>query len=452
MTCRSAPRLIRRTMASLTVAVLLTHIYVSAFAADASSLLVRTRLEPATVAIGQPATLYVDTYTSLFFTSAIDLPALSVPGAIVTLSDERPSHISTDVNGASWPGIGRKYTITPIVATDLAVPVFEVATKIGPQMQAASSRTKAFTLNVSVPEGAEGAFVTHDLRMTQTTDVDPATLKVGDAFTRTVTLVATGTPAMFIPDVQLGETEGLKSYPSSPVLADAAPDQPVRGTRTFAVNYVVQRPGDFDLPAVEVRWWDLDTKQSETAQVPALHAHAIAAPQPPPPFSVPAEPPAPVPERSIDWRQLLIYCAATIALIVILLWLRPYVVRLFRSWLLWERRRRAAYLQSEHHAFKDLQSALDAGQSKAIPSALYRWLDRLPADSPASAARATSTANEDPFSRACSGLLDEYYGQSGLHESRSAQAVADQLQRKRRASLHDAQQHGAGTRLPVLNP
>jgi hypothetical protein len=439
-------------MARVTVAILLTHIYVSALAADAPSLLVRTRLEPATVAIGQPATLYVDTYTSLFFTSAIDLPALSIPGAIVKLSDDRPSHTSTDVNGASWPGIGRKYTITPLVAADLAVPAFEVATKIGPQMQAASSRTKAFTLHVSVPEGAEGAFVTHDLRMTQTTDVDPATLKVGDAFTRTVTLIATGTPAMFVPDVQLGESEGLKAYPSSPVLADAAPDQPVRGTRTFAVNYVVQQPGDLDLPGIEVRWWDLDTKQLETAQVPALHVHAIAAPLPPPPFSVPAEQQAPAPEESIDWRKLLLYGAALVALIVILLWLRPYVVRLLRSWLLWLRRRRAAYLQSERHAFRQLQVALGAGQPEAIPSALYHWLDRLPADSTASAARATSAANEDPFSRACSGLLDAYYGQSGLHESRSAQAVNDQLRRKRRASLHDAQQHGAGTRLPVLNP
>jgi hypothetical protein len=214
---------------------------------------------------------------------------------------------------------------------------------------------------------------------------------------------------------------------------------------------VVQQPGDFDLAAVEIRWWDLDTKQIETAHVPALRVHAIAATPPPPPFAVPVEQPAPVPGRSIDWRKLLIYGAATVALILVMLWLRPYAVRLIQSWMLLRRHRRAAYLQSEHRAFKELQAALGSGRSKAIPTALYHWLDRLPVET-VSAARATNPSRDDPFSRACSGLLDEYYGQSDLHESRAAQAVHDQLQGKRRAALRDAKQHEPANRLPALNP
>ncbi|HEY6641907.1 hypothetical protein [Povalibacter sp.] len=292
----------------------------------------RTRLEPAAgVAVGQPATLVVDVFTDQFFTSGIELPALNVPGAVIRLSDDRPPHISDTIRGANWVGIEHKYTITPIVAADLALPAFEISARIGPQRQSLTATTKPLDLHVVAPPGAEGAFVTHDLALQQTTDADLSALKVGDAFMRTIAATARGTPAMFIPDVVLGNTAGLMAYPQAPVLADSAPGTPVVGHRTFAVNYVVQQPGDFVLPAIDVRWWDLDTHKTVDARIPAVRIHAIAAPAAPLAFALPTEQPVAAAPRKTSWRKGLRYTGVGSAVVIGLWWLAQRWRRWFRD-------------------------------------------------------------------------------------------------------------------------
>ena len=59
---------------------------------------VRTRLAPAAVVIGQPVTLAVDILVPTWFGGAIDYPpTIALPGAVAKLSDERRS-ISTSAS------------------------------------------------------------------------------------------------------------------------------------------------------------------------------------------------------------------------------------------------------------------------------------------------------------------------------------------------------------------
>ena len=135
-----------------------------------------------------------------------------------------PRIINTTVKGISWTGIEHKYTITPIVAADLDIPAFEVSAQRRAGIDTIATKTRAVKLQVSAPAEAGDAFITHDLKLTQKTNADLAALKVGDSFTRTIELKATGTPAMFIPDVDFGEVRGLKAYPQTPRVNDSAPD------------------------------------------------------------------------------------------------------------------------------------------------------------------------------------------------------------------------------------
>jgi len=402
-------------------AVLLHLVAVSqALAADAPSAVVRTRIEPAGgVAVGQGATLYVDVFTDAFFTSGIELPALSVPGAIVKLSDERPPHISRRIQGAEWPGIEHKYSITPIVAEDLTIPAFEVSARLGPASQEVTLKVPAKQLSVTAPPGSEGAFVTRDLQASQKTDQDLSSLKVGDAFTRTVELTATGTPAMFIPDVSFGEIDGLTAYPQTPKLVDSAPDASrMVGRRTFAVNYVVQKAGDYELPAIDIRWWDLDTGTIKTATAEALRAHAVAAAASQPAFSLPVEEVQPAPARKIDWRRLGIYVACAIAAIGLVWWLAPFAFRAGRALIERLRRRHQRYLQSEPYAYTQLRAALRRGKEPDVLAALYRWLDRVPAGRGASHPVQTLHATRnDALISAGGNLMDDLYTQKAAHSS-----------------------------------
>lgn len=437
-------------MAALAIIVLLLQSMVT-FAADSPSAIVRTRLEPATgVAIGQPATLYIDVFTDEFFTSGINLPALNVPGAVIKLSDERAPHISDTIGGANWVGIEHKYSITPIVAADLTIPGFEVSAKIGPQLQLRTLSTAPMTLQVSVPAGAEDAFVTHDLKIGQKVDANLTALKAGDAFTRTIELTASGTPAMFIPDITLDEVPGLNAYPQAPAISDAAPDEPIAGKRTFAVTYVVQQAGDYDLPAVSIRWWDLDTQQIVNTSAPALHVHAVAAPTPPPPFSVPAEQSAPTAARHVDWRRVGIQSGIAIIAIALLWWLTPYAVQLARNLARRRRLHHRQYLDSEPHAYAQLRLALRHNNDATILETLYRWLDRVPSDTSGIAGRVSRIPDPD-FRAACSDLFAQRYAMNAAIRHATLKRLRHSLQRARAELL--SHHHSSRTKsLPALNP
>lgn len=419
------------------------------FAADSPGILVRTRLEPTSVSIGQGATLYVGVFTDAFFTSGIELPPLTIPGAIVRLSDERPQHLNTTAKNISWTGIEHKYTIMPIVAADLDIPAFEVAAHAGPASALIKATTPAVKLQVSAPAEAGDAFITHDLQITQKTTADLAALKVGDSFTRTIELRATGTPAMFIPDVDFGDVRGLKAYPQIPQLTDSAPDAPLVGRRTFAVNYVVQEPGDHELPAVSIQWWSLETRKLAEGNAPALQVHAIAAPPPPAPFDIPKEEsPAPAPQP-VNWRAIGIAAAAAIAAILLAWWLAPYVVRSVRASSKRRAEHRTRYLESEFYAYKQLWSALRQRNAREVPAALYRWIDRLPVIH----AHTLAATGDTEFAAACQQLLAGRYGSGTAATVDATTRLRRLLPRTRHRLLNETSRSHQGTRsLPQMNP
>jgi hypothetical protein len=427
-------------------------VFVSAiFAADAPGILVRTRLDPTSVSISQIATLHVEVYTDAFFTSGIELPPLTIPGAIVRLSDERPMHLNTTVKDSSWTGIEHKYTITPIVAADLDIPAFEVSAHAGPASTPVTAKTRAVKLRVSAPAEAGDAFITHDLKLTQKANADLTELKVGDSFTRTIEVRATGTPAMFIPDVDFGEVRGLKAYPQTPQLTDSAPDAPLVGRRTFAVNYVVQAAGDYELPAVSIPWWSLETRKLAEANVSALQVHAIAAPPPPAPFEVPREESPPPTTQKVNWRAIGITAAAAIAATLLAWWLAPYAIRGTRTLSKRRAAHRAQYLESEVYAYKQLRSTLRQRDIRKTPAALYRWIDRVPTID----AHTLAATGDTEFAAACQQLLAGSYG-SGSGTAASVDATSRLrrlLPQARHRLLSKATRSHPGTRsLPQMNP
>ena len=83
-------------------------------------------------------------------------------------------------------------------------------------------------------------------------------LKVGDSVTRIVTIQAEETPAMLLPPVTFPAVDGLAVYPAQPALQDKTEGRTdaLTATRTDSATYILQRPGDYVLPAIDVRWWN----------------------------------------------------------------------------------------------------------------------------------------------------------------------------------------------------
>ena len=80
-------------------------------------------------------------------------------------------------------------------------------------------------------------------------------------------------PGLFIPTLlSTHEEQGLSVYPGTPGTDDEYGEdtEAVTGIRREAVTYVFERGGTYKLPPLTLSWWNIKTKEVETAEIPAL--------------------------------------------------------------------------------------------------------------------------------------------------------------------------------------
>src|SRR6185295_19593173 len=182
-------------------------------------------------------------------------------------------------------------------------------------------------------------------------------LKVGDSVTRTVTTKADEIPAMLLPPVTFPAVDGLAVYPAQPALQDKTEGRTdaLTATRTDSATYILQRPGEYALPAIDVRWWNAGEGRVETAHLDAVSMQVAANPAVQPAGTS-------APKARLNWTAIVDLIAdhwlvALLATIVIAGLIRggPGAVRGIAAY---HRRRRQAYLQSEAFAFSRLRDAV----------------------------------------------------------------------------------------------
>jgi len=163
-------------------------------------------------------------------------------------------------------------------------------------------------------------------------------VRVGQPINLVMKLSATGLPSETLPALSLPTLQGATVYPDQPATATANDGPWLVGSRQRAFAVVPEQAGTLTLPATTLRWFDVDTGQEQTAEIPAHSITVLpaagAAAAPPAASSTPAaaEPVAAVPVSTMShdaaWRW--------IALASLLLWLLSVL-----AWWLW--RRRAAH-------------------------------------------------------------------------------------------------------------
>ncbi len=91
--------------------------------------------------------------------------------------------------------------------------------------------------------GAELPLVASALSLQQTFDRDLSKLRVGDGFTRTLTLHATDTDPVVFPELSLADTPGLTGYPTGPRVSANTERGQFQANLVLRTTYVVDRVG-----------------------------------------------------------------------------------------------------------------------------------------------------------------------------------------------------------------
>jgi len=129
---------------------------------------------------------------------------------------------------------------------------------------------------------------------------DVGELDVGEPMVRTLFLWVEGLTGGQLPEFEFDAPDGLTLYPEPAEINDQDSVEGVSAVRQQEFAIIPARGGTFELPAMEVPWWNVETDEEEIARIPARTLTAVGAGAPAPPAtqtapadSAPAKTPAP---------------------------------------------------------------------------------------------------------------------------------------------------------------
>lgn len=101
---------------------------------------------------------------------------------------------------------------------------------------------------------------------------------VGEPVTRTIGLIADGLTAAQLPDVMGSVAANVKVYPDQPLLKDNKDATGITGMRQQKLAIIPTKVGKLTLPAIQLPWWNTQSKKLEVAKLPERTVTVRAAP------------------------------------------------------------------------------------------------------------------------------------------------------------------------------
>ena len=352
--------------------------------AAAQTPVVRARLDPAKgILVGQPVRLTVSVFVPNYFTGSPEFPELEIDNAIVVLPQDRPQNSNEQIGGVTYAGIAETYTIYPQQPGDFQLPPAVITVSYAsapPKSTETQVPLPGFTFHADVPAAAKNLdyfLPTTNLTIQQKWSTPLKNLRAGDTVERTVTVTATKMQAMLIPPLPMDAPDGIRVYHDEPTVQDQKTDRGefVYGRRTQSARYLIQKEGDYTLPSIAVKWWNLSTNRLVTATLPPVrfiattNSNYVA--------ELPPEPePVPIPQakhislwtRYRFWvRVIAPFCVG----FLLLFWTgRRYIPRLRRRLRGWREQRE----HSETAYFRSLLNACEKNRPVETYERLLRWV------------------------------------------------------------------------------
>lgn len=395
--------------------------------------IVRLTVSPESVAVGEAAQMQVTVLVPTWFPEPPVYPSFELSNAVTQLPPDSSYPTNERVGRETWSGIVRNYRVYPLLSATyrLGGDTMRVTyANPGSEPTTIEVAVPEATLEASVPSGAEGLdpyIAGRRLVLTRELDGDLESLEAGDAVVVRTVAELDGLPAMFLPPLSPELAfEGVSTYADEPVVEDGD-----LARRIEKVTLVFDAGGEFTLPSIELRWWDMGSRAIATAAVPE-QSISVSGP--------PITPPERARRDDVDWRVL----AARLAAMLVVLFLAWHLLRRLRQR---AREIAAAQRESEAFAFGTLLKACKHGEAKTTSRALADWLKRV--DRRLDAREFARRYGDEDLSRELSALSAHLYGDSDQSVSLSALARSLKAARGRYQARPAAVSVSA---LPSLNP
>ena len=395
--------------------------------------IVRLTVSPESVAVGEAARMQVTVLVPTWFPEPPVFPSFELSNAVTRLPPDSSYPTSERAGRETWSGIVRNYRVYPLLSATYRLggdTVRVTYANPGSEPTTVEVAVPEATLEASVPVGAEGLepyIAGRKLVLTREIDGDLENLEAGDAVVVRTIAELDGLPAMFLPPLSPELAfEGVSTYADEPVVEDGD-----LARRSEKVTLVFEAGGEFTVPSIELRWWDMGSREIATATVPEQSISVTG-------------PPITRPERAgdavVDWR---VFAVRSAAMLVVLLLAWRLLHRIGRR----AREIAAAGRESEDFAFGSLLTACKTGEANATSRALADWLERV--DRRLDSREFARRYGDEDLSRELSSLSAHLYGDSDQSVSFAELARGLKAARGRYQARPAAVSVSA---LPSLNP
>ena len=396
---------------------------------------VRVAITPDTVMVGESIEMRVIVASPTWFPEPPEYPSFEVTNAVVRLppNSSRPSRVM--VAGEAWSGITRNYEVIPLIGGQFDLGTLSMQVTYADPGDSSPVVVELdlppIQFAASVPAGAEALnpyIAGRALDVGREFDRDLADLEAGDALVVTYTATLDGLPSMFIPEfVTSANTPGVSVYAAAPRFSDEA-----QATRREQLTFVFEAGGSFEIPAVTLDWWNIDSSAIETAAIEPVTVTVAG-----PPISM-----APDLETEIQLSPTRIALLVLVVITAITVFRR--IVPLISRRLAERAQRR---LLSEEYAYEQLQSALRSGDSRLAYQRLLKWLERL--EGSPEIQDFVDDSGDGALRGALTALRASLYAESTNEPA--LRSLASALNSARQDYLN-ASRHAARALLPELNP
>lgn len=244
-------------------------------------------------AVTEQVILHIDVSTPRWFLGPTTIGQIDIPNLIVKQRNQLATNYSERKDGETWSHQRWELTLYPQSSGTFNLPQLPIQATIAGddgKKTTVSINTSALSFNVLLPSGkltdkvkwfaATNAKAEQTWQISTSTNTDanadkpdnngsepttvPKVLKVGDAVTRTITLVADDSLSILLPPLLTEQINDHYQAYADPVALD---DTSVRGnyqsTRIDKTVYLLQQGGEISFPAVDITWWNTELQQIE---------------------------------------------------------------------------------------------------------------------------------------------------------------------------------------------
>ena len=132
--------------------------------------------------------------------------------------------------------------------------------------------TEAITVDVLAQPAqadASGWMPSSEVKLEQRWSGDLENATVGEPITRTITITAKGLSSAQITPLEVPQSQDYRIYPDQPQLSQTLSSDGLNSIRVESLALVPNQPGEITLPAIELRWWDINQQQQQISRLPA---------------------------------------------------------------------------------------------------------------------------------------------------------------------------------------